>query len=106
MLAAIETWGIEKAVSQFIGVFAFALWDKKMRVLHLCRDRLEIKPLYYARINHGIVFGSELKSLRMHPDFNPEIDRNSPPLLFRHNCIPAPYSIFRETWKLLGSQKK
>ena len=100
ILAAIETWGLESAISKFVGMFAFALWDKKERILHLCRDRLGIKPLYYARIRNGLVFGSELKPILKHPDFKPVIDRNSLALYFRHNSIPAPYSIYKNTWKL------
>ncbi len=100
VLAAIETWGLEASVKRFVGMFAFALWDKKTRVLHLCRDRIGIKPLYYARVPKGFLFGSELKPLIKHPDFKPEIDRNSLALYFRHNYIPDPYSIYCNTWKL------
>lgn len=101
VLAAIETWGLESSVTRFIGMFAFALWDKKTRNLYLCRDRLGIKPLYYARVPQGLLFGSELKPLTAHPDFQPEIDRNALALYFRHNYIPEPYSIYTHTWKLV-----
>jgi len=101
MLAAIEVWGLAAAVKRFVGMFVFALWDKKERVLHLCRDRLGIKPLYYTRVPRGVLFGSEFKPLAAHPEFNPEIDRDALALYFRHNCVPAPYSIYRDTRKLL-----
>jgi len=101
MLAAIEAWGLAAAVKRFVGMFVFALWDKKERVLHLCRDRLGIKPLYYTRVPRGVLFGSELKPLAAHPEFKPEIDRDALVLYFRHNCVPAPYSIYRDTRKLL-----
>ena len=99
-LAAISRWGIEAAVKRFIGMFAFALWDRTERVLYLVRDRMGEKPLYYGRMGGSILFGSELKALRAHPAFKGEIDRNALALYLRHNCIPAPYSIYRGIFKL------
>jgi len=100
LLAAIEIWGLEGALSRVNGMFAFALWVREERVLWLCRDRLGIKPLYYAKMGKGIIFGSELKAIKTHPDFNAEIDRGALTLYLRHNCIPAPYTIYKNTWKL------
>jgi len=101
MLAAIEQWGLEAAVKKFIGMFAFALWDRKDQVLHLVRDRLGIKPLYYGWQGNSFLFGSELKAIKEHPEFRRETDPNAVALLMRHNYIPAPYSIYKGINKLL-----
>jgi asparagine synthase (glutamine-hydrolysing) len=100
ILAAIERWGLEAAVKRFIGMFAFALWDRETRALHLVRDRLGVKPLYYGWSGETLVFGSELKALRAHPAFDPPIDRDSVALLMRHNYVPGPRTIYERTFKL------
>lgn len=66
-------WGPE-CVQHFNGMFAFAIWDGTASRLLLARDRLGIKPLYYATTRKGLVFGSEPKALLAHPDISPEID--------------------------------
>lgn len=100
MLAAIAHWGVEPALQRFNGMFAFALWDRQERKLHLARDRIGEKPLYYGWVGGHFVFGSELKALRAYPDFKAEIDRGALTLYLRHNYIPAPYSIFQGIFKL------
>ncbi len=67
LLAAFETWGVAPAIERLNGMFAFALYDRAERQLHLARDRLGEKPLYFGRIGSAIVFGSELKALSPHP---------------------------------------
>lgn len=101
MLGAISQWGVEASVKRFVGMFAFALWDKAERVLYLARDRLGEKPLYYGWMGDVFLFGSELKALRGHPAWRGEIDHDALALYMRHNYIPAPYSIYREICKLL-----
>ena len=100
MLAAITEWGVEPSVKQFVGMFAFALWDRRERCLYLVRDRVGIKPLYYGSAGETFLFGSELKALAAHPDFQPEIDRNAIALQMQFAYIPAPYSIYRGIRKL------
>jgi asparagine synthase (glutamine-hydrolysing) len=101
MLASFEEWGIESSLKRFIGMFAFALWDRKEYLLYLVRDRLGIKPLYYGWNDKVFFFGSELKSIRAHPDFQPEIDINALALMIRYKYILAPFSIYRGIYKLL-----
>jgi asparagine synthase (glutamine-hydrolysing) len=100
LLGAVEAWGVHDAVRRFVGMFAFALWDRHERRLHLVRDRLGIKPLFYGWAGHTLLFGSELKALRAHPAFRDEVDPGALALFMRHACVPAPYSIYRGIRKL------
>jgi len=100
ILAAVSQWGLQRALQDFNGMFAFALWDRKQRQLHLVRDRFGEKPLYYGWMNACFLFGSELKSLRVHPSFRASINRPALALYFRHNCVPAPHSIYESVFKL------
>ncbi len=72
VLNAWKQWG-KKSVDKLNGMFAFAVWDKKDKILSLVRDRYGIKPLYYWKNNNNIVFGSEIKSIIQHPDFNVKV---------------------------------
>lgn len=100
MLAAIEAWGLEKAIQRFVGMFAFALWDRQDGVLYLVRDRVGIKPMYYGWSGGAFLFGSELKALCAYPGFDPALDRDALTLYVRHNYVPAPYCIYRGVRKL------
>lgn len=101
MLASICQWGLQEAVQRFNGMFAFALWDRSERRLTLVRDRLGIKPLYYGWAGRVFIFGSELKALKAHPAFHPDIDRGALALFLRYSYIPAPYTIYTGFRKLL-----
>ena len=100
LLAGLDAWGIQGTVERAIGMFAFAVWDRQTHALTLARDRIGEKPLYYGWQGNAFLFGSELKALRAHPDFQGQIDRGALCLLMRHNCIPAPYSIYQGISKL------
>lgn len=100
LLASVGRWGLKRAIERFVGMFAFALWDRHERVLTLVRDRLGEKPLYYGWQGKTFLFGSELKALRVHPEWQGEINREVLALYMRHNYIPAPYSIYKGIAKL------
>lgn len=95
ILAAVEAWGLHAAVQRFVGMFAFALWDRAEHQLHLVRDRVGVKPLYYAEADGSLFFGSELKAMRVHSSFDHEIDRDALALLLRYGYIPSPHTIYR-----------
>jgi asparagine synthase (glutamine-hydrolysing) len=100
MLACFERWGVCNSVSRFNGMFAFAVWDRLERRLYLARDPLGEKPLYYGWSGSTFLFGSELKALRAYPVFKAEIDRNVLPLFLKYGYVPAPYSIYKNVYKL------
>lgn len=100
LLAAVAAWGLTDALRRFNGMFAFALWDVRERTLHLCRDRLGEKPLYYARLGDTMTFGSELKAIRAHPGWRGTIDRGALALYLRHGYVPAPHTIYEGVCKL------
>ena len=92
--------GIEATLKRMIGMFAIALWDRRDRTLTLMRDRLGIKPLYWAKFGNTFLFGSELKALRAHPGWTPRIDQSAVAAFMRHNYIPAPRTIYEGVHKL------
>ena len=101
LLAAVDCWGVAGALERFMGMFAFALWDRQDRVLHLVRDRFGEKPLYFGVCGDTLLFGSELKALRQHSAWTDEIDRDALALLMQHDFIPAPHSIFKSIRKVM-----
>jgi len=101
LLAAIELWGIDRALDACEGMFAAALWDRNEHELHLLRDRFGEKPLYFGWVGTAFAFGSELKALSTLPGFVAELDRGAVASYLRFNCIPAPDTIWRGVRKLL-----
>ena len=100
ILAAIARWGLEQALKRFVGMFAFALWDRQDHRLKLVRDRFGIKPLYWGISDGVLLFGSALRGLRPHPAFRGRIDRDILTLYLRHNYIPDPHCIYHGFQKL------
>jgi asparagine synthase (glutamine-hydrolysing) len=105
LLAGFEEWGVEATLQRAVGMFALALWDRQERRLTLARDRLGEKPLYYGWQGQGrdraFLFGSELKALACHPSFGGDIDREALADYVRDAYVSAPYSIYRNIFKLL-----
>lgn len=101
LLRAIEQWGVERALSGAIGMFAFGLWDAHERALTLARDRLGIKPLYYGWSAGRFYFASELKAIEAHPQFRAEISPQAVSFLAQYGYIPAPMSIYNGVLKLM-----
>jgi asparagine synthase (glutamine-hydrolysing) len=100
LLEACALWGVEAAIERAIGMFAFALWDRKTRSLILARDRLGIKPLYYAATPERVLFASQLKAFRPTPHWKPTIDADAVVGYLRHAYIAQPRTIYREAEKL------
>lgn len=100
IVEACEAWGIHATCGRLIGMFAFAIWDRQDRKLWLVRDRLGIKPLYWGQFGRLTIFSSELKGLRSHPGWAPEIDRNAMAAFLRFQYVPSPHCIYRGVQKL------
>lgn len=104
LLAGFATWGIEATLQRCVGMFAIALWDQQTRTLHLIRDRLGEKPLYYGWVGQGsaraFVFGSALKALKAYPSFDATVSRRALAQYLRFMMVPAPLSIYEGIYKL------
>jgi len=99
IIHAYQQYGI-KGVDKFIGMFAFALYDRKKEMVYLFRDRPGVKPLYYYQHNNCLLFASELKSICKYPAFEKGINEKAVTLFFKYGYIRAPHTIFKNTYKL------
>lgn len=99
ILHGYEEWG-EAVLDRLDGMFAFALWDGPRRQMLLARDRFGIKPLHYAVLPHGLVFGSELKAVLACPDVPRRLDAGALWNYLSLAKVPAPETIYREVRKL------
>jgi asparagine synthase (glutamine-hydrolysing) len=100
MLESFAIHGIAPTIRRLIGMFTIGVWDRRERTLTLVRDRLGIKPLYWAKFGRLFLFGSELKALRAFPGWTPRINREAVASFMRHNYIPAPHTIYQGVSKL------
>jgi len=95
-----EQWG-ERCVERFRGMFAFVLWDRNRQTLFMARDRMGVKPLYYALLDDGtLLFGSELKSLLAHGGLRRDVDPLAVEEYFALGYVAEPRTIFRQARKL------
>lgn len=100
LLEAFEAYGVKETIAMCKGMFAIALYDKLTKKITLFRDRVGEKPLYYGFVNGNFVFASDLGSITVLDDFQNEIDTKVLPIYFIHGYIPAPYSIYKDIYKL------
>ena len=100
ILAAAEQLGVREAIARLEGMFAVALWDRKTGLLTLARDRVGKKPLYYGWCGDTFLFGSELKALRQHPDFDATLDRDALGQYLQYGWVSQPNSIYQRISKL------
>jgi asparagine synthase (glutamine-hydrolysing) len=99
ILHAFEEYG-DCCVEYFNGMFAFAIWDHKQNRLFLARDRVGIKPLYYACLPEVFLFASELKSILAHPKMSRNLDFQALSQYLSYEYVPSPHSIFQQVKKL------
>jgi asparagine synthase (glutamine-hydrolysing) len=104
-VAQIERYGFSEALPALRGMFAVACWDRRDRILHLARDPLGKKPLYFGRAGKCILFASQPKAFRAHPDFTIEVDRDALCSFLRFGYVPAPLTVFRGVTKLRPGER-
>lgn len=100
LIRAVEAWGLEPALRRFCGMFAFALWDRRARVLHLARDRMGKKPLHVACLAGALAFASEIKALRTVPGFKARIDRQAVAGFLSRGVVDGNACIYEQVFKL------
>lgn len=99
LLKAFHRWGTG-CVKKFRGMWAFIMWDRRNERIILCRDRVGVKPLYWYFRGNVFLCASELKAFHKHPKFKKELNTPALSLYLQYNYITAPYTIFKDTYKL------
>ncbi|MEZ5708154.1 MAG: asparagine synthase (glutamine-hydrolyzing) [Blastomonas sp.] len=100
ILAALTRWGVAATLDRLVGMFAIAIWDHGESKLHLIRDRMGEKPLYYGWIGGVLAFASEMKALRVLPGFSGGVDPEALNYYVHRAYVPAPWSIHPQIFKL------
>ena len=101
LVECISVWGIEKTLYEIEGMFAFAVWDKKVKRLYLARDRFGEKPLFYHLTSSTFLFGSELAALKIHSSFSNNVDRRSAAQFLEQGYSSGEATIYQGTKRLL-----
>jgi asparagine synthase (glutamine-hydrolysing) len=100
IVEGMAVWGVETMVKRLIGMFTMAVWDRRERVLYLVRDRLGIKPLYWAKFGDTLIFGSELKALRAYAGWTPTLNHDAVAGFLRLAYVPGTTTIYRDVNRL------
>lgn len=95
LVNSIAVFGLDATVKRANGIFAFAVWDRRERTLSLVRDRVGVKPLFYAEVADGIAFASEVRALALLDDIDTTLDPAAIGCFLQYNAIRAPLSIYR-----------
>jgi asparagine synthase (glutamine-hydrolysing) len=103
LIEAWRAWNFD-AFERFVGMFAFAIWDAPRSRLVLARDRVGIKPLYYHSDEELLLFGSDLRALRLHRGFRPEIDRGALGRYLQNGYVTGPETIYAGTRRLMPGE--
>jgi len=100
IIESISFWGLKKSLELFNGMFAFAVWDRKIKKLFLVRDRIGIKPLFFYFNKEHFAFASEIKAFRALPWLKFQLDKESITSFVRLNYVPSPFSIYQNIMKI------
>ena len=96
LVEAIALWGIDSTLDRLIGIFAFAAWESDKRRLTLARDHLGVKPLYWAQLGSGIIFGSQPRVFRLFPGWSSELNPDALAAVLRFGHVVAPDCVYRQ----------
>ncbi len=100
VIHAYEEWGVD-CLQKFNGMFAFGLWDGRIKRLWLARDRLGVKPLFCCRLANAFLFGSEIKAILAHPQVRRQLDYQALAYYLGLNYTPAPHTLFEHVRQVL-----
>lgn len=100
LLAAFSEWGLTEGLTRCVGMFAFALWDRHEQSLHLGRDRMGEKPLYYGWQRNTLLFASDLRAFRKHPAMEARISSLATREFLRYGYVPGKLSIYEGIQKV------